>query len=274
MVDWLTSVAALDGHWYADTKNATTDDHVIASGLAGVVYLGNGEKPPAEACGWLERQQPAGSSAAAVQVLFLAERFGMYQQGRVAADAALARLAALQQPDGTWRERGADGADQNVYPTMWAVLALKSAKMAGLLAAGPMLLRAHDGLAQAPIPAQPDAFVVQQCTRSLLGWKREDLWNTVVQQSLERAPDAGTDARIIYAKTLLAFQCGAMPGWRDHLADRFATQLTDGSFESAGGLDSVATTALLALCSEITMRFAGTAPPPPKAAPADAPKEF
>ncbi|MGD0092049.1 MAG: hypothetical protein ABSE73_19220 [Planctomycetota bacterium] len=277
-LEWLTRTQSPDGGWRVETQGATLDDHVAASSLAGIAIVGTGQKPPKAACAWLERQTPTRTSAVAMQALFLAERAGMFKQrGRPAAEAALARLIALQQKDGTWREEGPDDLARIYYPTVWGVLATKSAKFAGLKQADEALRLTHDTWAQSPAPQGTEALVCYHCTRAFLGWKKEELLTKDLAQVLATAPGPNADPRCFYARTLLAFQCEVLPKWLPHLEARLALQGADGSFEGVGGLDRTTTTALLTLSSEVALRFAAldpNAPPPRPTLAPDVPHDF
>jgi hypothetical protein len=273
-LEWLARTQVPGGGWRAETKGATLDDHVIASSFACLAFLGTGQKPPAEACAWLEKQVPARPSAAAIQAMFLCEQAGMFKNGRPAAETALARLGALQQKDGSWREEGADELARVLYPTVWSVLAMKSAKVGGLKQAGQPLQLTHDVWAQEPLPPETELMVCRQWARMFLGWKREDLLTRELAKALGTSPGATADARCLYARTLLAFQCRVMPEWCPHLESRLAQQTADGSFEPAGGLDRTTTTALLTLSGEIMLRFAGVSAPARQGPPTDVPKDF
>lgn len=156
-IEWLAKVQEKDGHFSSAKQGGLEDQDVAVTSLAAMSWLGAGHTSKTgmykenvkSACDWLVANPSADNTQAALRALALSEVHGMIVTAyKDEAQAALDELAGRQCADGGWassaNEKRNDGAWE---PTVWAVFALRTAKVNGLPFNPTILERAAKALA-------------------------------------------------------------------------------------------------------------------------------
>jgi len=181
---WLAHHQEADGSWDCAKYGGQAQHNVAATSLALLAFLGSGSSIRSgpyhslvrRGVLWLQRQQaPNGCVGphryqAALALMVLAEAYGMGagEDLRRSAQRAVQWAAASQCPSGGWDYTARGGAEQrsDSSVTGWWVMALKSAKTAGLEVPEPVLQRALEycrrAITQPTVPVRADA----RCTMS------------------------------------------------------------------------------------------------------------
>ncbi len=150
---WLVRHQEVDGHWQADKWEAKHDNSAACTGLATLAFLGAGYTEKSgkfrdnvkRAVNWMISQQKENGCligkqhpdtttyTQAICTLALAEAYGMAKVPRTgeAAQKGINDIMARQKPYSGWRY-GYKDKQPDSSVTGWCVMALKSAKVAGL----------------------------------------------------------------------------------------------------------------------------------------------
>ena len=139
---WLERAQEPDGHYDSVKYGGAAGQDVAVTSMATLSMLGAGHtrkvgqfKPAVEkSIQWLERQPAPGDiTQAALRVMALAESAGMSRKGISEAQAATDDLITRQNLTGEWIDENGKGEyERTIAPTTWAVMALKSARVAGI----------------------------------------------------------------------------------------------------------------------------------------------
>lgn len=140
---WLLSAQEADGHFDCRKHGGIEGQNAATTSLAVLAFLGAGHTSKtgmykgtvAKGIDWLSTHDaPADVTQASLRALVLCENYGMAQANQASAESAVKDLLARQGGGGGWLEAGPnDGRGNSIDPTVWAVMALKSAKVCGLL---------------------------------------------------------------------------------------------------------------------------------------------
>jgi hypothetical protein len=288
---WLAHAQESDGHFDCKKFGGVAGQDVAVTSIAGITLLGAGhtrkigpfKETVKKLVMWLEQQPPpAEITQAALRALALAESVGMSRLGQAEAQAAVDELITRQNITGEWLDENGKGAyARSVSPTTWAVLALKSAKVAGLKIPQGSLDQAvksfeiqqsevmsnEDNIAGAKMAA---GLAVQ---RQFSGWKKDDplllaLVNLLPKQRPVYPSDGiGHEAVFWFQGSLAMFNQGGegwTQWWKSVRVALIPSQIKEG--ELAGSWDfrqgsdpflwgRVGSTALATLPLEVEARY-------------------
>lgn len=230
---------------YSENPDAATAMALLAFQGAGVTPNSPRDEPFTSVVtrGWnafLKRQEPTGeffhegSSSGrlytqALATIALCELYGMTKESKYREPAQLAvnYCMKVQAPEGGWRYQ--PGFDSDLSVTGWFVMALQSARMAGLNVESPVLNRigdfldtvAYDGGAQySYIPRQAKKLSMTAeglLCRQYLGWERSDhRLRRGVDELLRNLPELESNESHVYYWYYAAQVCHHMEGepWR------------------------------------------------------------
>jgi len=292
---WLARHQEAGGGWNKGKREGE------ATGLATLAFLGAGYTPKTgkhrddvkRAVAWITSRQQADGSfrvsdtdayrAHAILTLALSEAYGMTKapELRKAAQAAVDHALKIQKESSGWGCR--KGLAPDTLTTAWSVVALKSARIAGLKVDGAGFRGAASFLdkvtksdrtaltaASAGIP-HATSTMAGALARSFMGTRRGQVIRSV-RWAAGRAPGDKPDLELLYFGTLISFQMGG-EDWRSWngplkkslLAGQHkggphdgSAKDVDGCWTPAGGAGTrgrVCATALNALSLEVYYRY-------------------
>ena len=289
-LDWLASAQEENGHYDCERHGGIAGQDIAVTSLAALSFLGAGHTMKVgmykeyvkKAMGWLKSQNPTEITQAALRTLVLAENAGMSNLEREVAQEAVNELITRQQDTGDWVDEVASNCySRGVEPTTWAVMALKSAKVAGLIVPHRVFQKCVGSLdwqqseALANEGNDTGAFMAAGISvqRQFTGSKRDDPAQlqmlNMLSGNLPVFPSEGIGDEVIvwYMGTLAKFQQGGTPKseWIASLKGALiSSQVNDG--ELAGSWDfrqgcqpfrwgRVGSTSLATLSLEIHYRY-------------------
>lgn len=313
---WLASHQDTDGHWDAVKHGAAHKNDTAVTALALLAFLGAGNSEKVggfkenvqRGVAWLASKQSADGSiqnatddgathrklgyphAIATNALVEAAGLARIPATRAAAQKAIDYCTQTHQSDnGGWRYSAGSAGDLSV--TAWYIMALKSAKIAGLKVPPSSFDAAIQFLDSVEVQStdatgipvshykyMPDDEHAQSAhrltaigilMRSLLGWKRDDLKSSIewfVEKGGVPKSGAGADLYYWYYGTMCCFPQGGevWTKWENGLVKTLSESqrrsgADAGSWDPAGEYSNewgrVGQTALSVLCLEIWHRY-------------------